>query len=45
MVAKLTYGKKQWEYLNKQMKELLPPMHSSMLEVIEMVDKDIEAFK
>lgn len=44
MVGKLTYGKKQWVHLDTRMRALLPPLHGSMLRVLELVDKDTEAF-
>jgi len=44
MVAKLTYGKRQWEHLDTQMRSLLPTLHKSMLETIEMIDADTNAF-
>ena len=44
MVAKLTYGKRQWEQFDVQMRKLLPPLNSSMLEIIDMIDADTDAF-
>ena len=44
MVGKLTYGKKQWVHLDTRMRALLPPLHGTMLRVLELVDKDTEAF-
>jgi len=44
MVAKLTYGKRQWEQFDGQMRKLLPPLNSTMLEIIDMIDADTNAF-
>merc|ERR1712168_262288 len=44
MVAKLTYGKRQWEQFDVQMRKLLPPLNSSMLEIVDMIDADTNAF-
>jgi len=44
MVGKLTYGKRQWEHLDKDMRGILPGLHNTMLSVTDMVDKDTEAF-
>jgi len=44
MVGKLTYGKRQWEHLDKDMRGILPGLHNTMLNVTDMVDKDTEAF-
>lgn len=44
MVGKLSYGRKQWAAIDGQMREVLPRLHGTMLEVIEMIDRDTEAF-
>eukprot|EP00092_Neocalanus_flemingeri_P021794 GFUD01023643.1.p1 GENE.GFUD01023643.1~~GFUD01023643.1.p1 ORF type:complete len:540 (-),score=166.13 GFUD01023643.1:93-1712(-) len=44
MVGKLTYGKKQWESLDKRMRCIIPPLHAAMLDILPMVDADTEAF-
>ena len=44
MVAKLTYGKRQWEQFDGQMRKLLPPLNSTMLDIIDMIDADTNAF-
>ena len=44
MVGKLSYGRKQWAAVDGQMREVLPRLHNTMLEVVEMIDKDTEAF-
>jgi len=44
MVGKLTYGKRQWESLDQQMRTIIPPLHAAMLDIVPMVDADTEAF-
>lgn len=44
MVGQLTYGKKQWESLDVQMRKIIQPLHGAMLDTIEMIDRDTEAF-
>jgi glutamate formiminotransferase/formiminotetrahydrofolate cyclodeaminase len=44
MVGKLSYGRKQWAAVDGQMREVLPTLHDTMLDTIEMIDKDTEAF-
>jgi glutamate formiminotransferase/formiminotetrahydrofolate cyclodeaminase len=44
MVGKLSYGRKQWAAIDGQMREVLPRLHNAMLEIIEMIDADTEAF-
>ena len=44
MVSKLTYGKKQWEHLDSQMRKIIPKLHQAMLDIIPLIDADTEAF-
>jgi len=44
MVGKLTYGKKQWQHLDSRMRVAIPPLHQAMEELLNMVDKDTDAF-
>jgi len=44
MMGQLTYGKRQWETLDVKMRELIPPLHTGMMDIIDMVDKDTDAF-
>lgn len=44
MVGKMTYGKRQWERYDDQMRRLIPIMHHTMDELLPMVDADTGAF-
>lgn len=44
MVGKMTYGKRQWEKYDEQMRRLIPIMHHTMDQLIPMVDADTGAF-
>uniref|UniRef100_A0A2R5LEJ1 Formimidoyltransferase-cyclodeaminase n=1 Tax=Ornithodoros turicata TaxID=34597 RepID=A0A2R5LEJ1_9ACAR len=44
MVGKMTYGKRQWEKYDEQMRRLIPVMHHTMNDLIPMVDADTGAF-
>merc|ERR1712212_1248973 len=44
MVGKLTYGKRQWESLDSQMRKVIPPLHAAMEELLKVVDNDTDAF-
>jgi glutamate formiminotransferase/formiminotetrahydrofolate cyclodeaminase len=45
MVGFMSYGNKKFESLDPLMRELIPPLRQTMLELIDMVDKDTNAFK
>ncbi|CAL8110538.1 unnamed protein product [Orchesella dallaii] len=45
MVGLLTYGKKQWENLDKQMRSLIPPLYSIIDDVLPLVEADTAAFE
>ena len=44
MVAKMTYGKRIWEDLDTQMREIIPVLHFAMKDIIPSIDEDTEAF-
>lgn len=44
MVGKMTYGKRQWDKYDEQMRRLIPIMHHAMNDLIPMVDADTGAF-
>ncbi|XP_062384368.1 formimidoyltransferase-cyclodeaminase [Sardina pilchardus] len=44
MVGQMTYGKRQFENLDAVMRQLIPPFHQAMNELLEMVDADSSAF-
>lgn len=44
MVGQMTYGKRQWEKYDEQMRKLIPVMHYTMKEIITYVDADTSAF-
>merc|ERR1711974_418596 len=39
-----TYGKRQWESLDSQMRKVIPPLHAAMEELLKVVDNDTNAF-
>ncbi|ODM95856.1 Formimidoyltransferase-cyclodeaminase [Orchesella cincta] len=45
MVGLLTYGKRQWEHLDKEMRSLILPLYSIVDEVLPLVEADTEAFE
>jgi glutamate formiminotransferase/formiminotetrahydrofolate cyclodeaminase len=44
MAAKLTYGVRKFEHLDKEMRAIIPPLHGLTLELIPMIDADAKAF-
>lgn len=44
MVGLMTYGKRQFEELDPVMRQLIPPFHQAMNELVVMVDTDSSAF-
>lgn len=44
MVGLMSYGNKKYEPLDPLMRTLIPPLQQTMLELIDMVDKDTSAF-
>uniref|UniRef100_T1JH96 Formimidoyltransferase-cyclodeaminase n=1 Tax=Strigamia maritima TaxID=126957 RepID=T1JH96_STRMM len=44
MVGLMTYGKKQWEHLDGQMRKLIPVIHKTMKDIIPIIDADTHAF-
>ncbi|XP_035213436.1 formimidoyltransferase-cyclodeaminase-like, partial [Stegodyphus dumicola] len=44
MVGQLTYGKRQWERYDSQMRRIIPLMHETMKELIAVIDADTSAF-
>lgn len=44
MVAKLTYGVRKFEHLDKDMREIIPPLHKATMDLIPMIDADTNAF-
>lgn len=44
MVAQLTYGVRKFEHLDKQMREIIPPLDKITKQLIPMVDADTNAF-
>ena len=44
MVGWMTYGKRKFEAQDPTMRELIPPLHAAMLELIPMIDADTRAF-
>ncbi len=44
MVAKLTYGVRKFENLDANMREIIPQLHESAMDLIPMIDADTNAF-
>lgn len=44
MAAKLTYGVRQFESVDRQMREAIPPLHTAVSELIPMIDADTAAY-
>ena len=44
MVGQMTYGKRQWEELDGDMRKLIPVVTSSADDMIKMIDDDTDAF-
>ncbi|XP_029377465.1 formimidoyltransferase-cyclodeaminase [Echeneis naucrates] len=44
MVGQMTYGKRQFENVDGEMRRLIPPFHQAMNELLHMVDADASAF-
>ena len=44
MAAKLTYGVRKFEKLDKKMREIIPKLHQASLDLIPMIDADTTAF-
>ncbi|XP_029282949.1 formimidoyltransferase-cyclodeaminase [Cottoperca gobio] len=44
MVGQMTYGKRQFENLDGVMRQLIPPFHQAVSELLLMVDADSSAF-
>lgn len=44
MVGQMTYGKKQWEKYDSQMRRLIPILHNVMENISQFVDADTDAF-
>ncbi|XP_043240383.1 formimidoyltransferase-cyclodeaminase-like [Amphibalanus amphitrite] len=44
MVGKMTYGKRQWEHLDADMRRLIPVFHHEVDQLVRAVDDDTDAF-
>lgn len=44
MVASLTYGNRKFESLDKQIRQVLPPLYDSYNQLATMIDQDAAAF-
>ena len=44
MVGQLTYGKRQWETLDGEMRQLIPVFHLACQEMSGYIDEDTNAF-
>jgi glutamate formiminotransferase/formiminotetrahydrofolate cyclodeaminase len=44
MVGQLTYGIRKFEYVDKEIRSLIPPLYNSVQKLIPMIDADTNAF-
>ena len=44
MVGWMTYGKKKFEDFDYKMREIIPPIHQAMNDLIPLADADARAF-
>jgi hypothetical protein len=44
MVGQMTYGKRQWDEFDSQMRKLIPVVTSASNDMIKMIDADTNAF-
>ncbi|XP_042904602.1 formimidoyltransferase-cyclodeaminase [Parasteatoda tepidariorum] len=44
MVGQMTYGKRQWERHDSQMRRIIPVMYEAMRELVSIIDADTSAF-
>jgi glutamate formiminotransferase/formiminotetrahydrofolate cyclodeaminase len=44
MVGQMTYGKRQWDEFDSQMRKLIPVVTSASTDMIKMIDADTNAF-
>ena len=44
MCGLMTYGRKQWDHLDKEIRKLLPIVHDAMVQFTPMIDEDAAAF-
>ena len=44
MVGQLTYGKRQWDSLDGQMRRLIPVVDQASRRIVPMIDADTDAF-
>lgn len=44
MVAKLTYGVRKFEHLEPQLRQIIPVLHNTTMQLIPMIDADTNAF-
>ncbi len=44
MVSKLTYGVRKFEHLGEKLRQVIPVLHQTTLELIPMIDADTNAF-
>ncbi|XP_071550093.1 formimidoyltransferase-cyclodeaminase-like [Panulirus ornatus] len=44
MVGQMTYGKRQWEHLDADMRRLIPTLHHTAISLIPAIDADTAAF-
>ena len=44
MVGWMSYGNRKFEHLDVTMRQLIPPLQKTMLELVPMIDADTNAF-
>ena len=44
MVGQMTYGKRQWDEFDSEMRKLIPVVTDASVDMIKMIDADTDAF-
>jgi glutamate formiminotransferase/formiminotetrahydrofolate cyclodeaminase len=44
MVGQMTYGRRQWDEFDSQMRKLIPVVTDASADMIKMIDADTDAF-
>ena len=44
MMGQMTYGKKAWEKLDSEMRQIIPVFHKAVKDILPLIDKDTNAF-
>jgi len=44
MAGQMTYGKRQWEHLDAEMRKIIPVAYEAAQKAVQLIDKDSDAF-